>query len=171
MMVADGEAQVRGPARVTTLMTTEPLDPAAGLRAVADPAAGGTCVFAGTVRDHADGRAVDALEYEVWEERATQVLDEVARDVVAAHPDVRVLYAVHRSGALEIGDVSVVVAASAAHRAEAFEAARALIDAVKERVPIWKRERFREGDARWVGDPGGGDGLRAQTPHATRPVR
>lgn len=149
--VADADT---GP-RVTTLVTADVLDPGEALRAVADPGAGGTCVFCGTVRDHAEGRPVDGLEYEVWEERAGAVLRDVADAIAAEHPQTRALYAAHRSGALTVGEVSVVVAASAPHRAAAFAAARALIDTVKERLPVWKREHFSDGGTRWVGDPGG----------------
>lgn len=119
------------------------------LAAVRSPAAGGIAVFTGVVRDHHDGRAVAALEYSAHP-AALDALTSVAAQVRAAH-DVIALAAVHRVGELAVGDVAVVVAASAAHRAEAFAAARDLIDRLKAEVPIWKRETYDDGAAAWVG--------------------
>lgn len=136
---------------VETLLTAAPLDVAAAHRAVEHPQAGGVGVFTGLVRDHHDGADVDHLEYEAWEHRAEQALEEVARDVAAAHPSVRAVHVAHRVGRLEVGDVSVVCAASAPHRDQALAAAAALIDEVKARVPIWKRETLADGTVRWPG--------------------
>ncbi|HUR15209.1 MAG TPA: molybdenum cofactor biosynthesis protein MoaE [Mycobacteriales bacterium] len=121
------------------------------LAAVADASAGGVVSFTGLVRATDDGRAVVALEYTAHPS-ALAVLREVAEGVVAAVPVVRVA-ALHRVGRLEVGDVAVVVAASAAHRDEAFAAARLLIDDLKARVPIWKDQRFADGTHEWVGLP------------------
>lgn len=141
----------RGEPRIETLLTTEELDVLAAHRAVADPSCGGTTVFTGAVRDHHEGDAVARLEYEAWEERAATGLRTVGERVVAEHPAVRAVYLAHRLGPLEIGEVSVVVAASAPHRDEAFAAARDLIDVLKADVPIWKREFLRDGTDRWPG--------------------
>lgn len=122
------------------------------LRAVADPHAGGIDLFIGTVRDHTPehpGEQVTELEYDAHPTARDQLI-EVARKVAAEYPGCA-LAAVHRVGRLEVGDLAVVVAASAAHRAEAFLACRALIDTLKEQVPIWKREAFRDGSHTWVG--------------------
>lgn len=122
------------------------------LARVADPAAGGTAVFLGTVRDHtpeAPGAVVTGLEYEAHPQ-AGALLREVAEKVAADH-DLIALAAVHRTGPLAVGELAVVVAASAAHRGQAFEACRALIDTLKEQVPIWKREGFQDGSHTWVG--------------------
>ena len=140
-------------ARVTTALTTQPLSLDPALAAVADPGAGGVVVFAGTVRDEADGDPVRALTYEAWEEQAEAAMRSVADAVLADHPDVRAVHLSHRLGRLEVGEVSVVVAASAPHRAEAFAAGRALIDALKAAVPIWKAEELVEGGTRWPGSP------------------
>jgi molybdopterin synthase catalytic subunit len=121
------------------------------LAAVADPGAGGTAVFIGSVRDDDAGRGVTALGYSAHP-IATQTLRDVAEKVAQAHPQV-LLAAVHRVGDLAVGDLAVVVAAASAHRAEAFAAARALIDDLKAEVPIWKHQRFADGTQEWVGAP------------------
>jgi len=118
-------------------------------RAVTDPVAGGICVFVGTVRDHDGGQAVSALGY-TSHPTAIDRLREVA-DRIAAECDVVALAGVHRVGDLAVGDLAVVVAASAAHRADAFEACRRLIDELKTDVPVWKHQTFASGDAEWVG--------------------
>lgn len=131
---------------------TSPLSVDELLAVVADPAAGGTAIFLGTVRDHtpeAPGAQVTDLEYEAHPEAARQ-LREVAEKVAADH-EVIALAVEHRVGPLRVGDAAVVVVASAAHRAEAFSACRALIDTLKREVPIWKREGFADGRYSWVG--------------------
>jgi molybdopterin synthase catalytic subunit len=116
--------------------------------AVTDPAAGGICVFIGTVRDHDGGRGVDALGYSSHP-TAVARLREVA-ERIATECDVVALAGVHRVGDLVVGDLAVVVAASAAHRADAFEACRRLIDELKTDVPVWKHQTYTSGDAAWV---------------------
>lgn len=128
-----------------------PLDVAEVLAAVEDPHAGGVAVFVGTVRDHDGGRDVDTLDYSAHP-TALERLEDVAAAVAERH-EVRALAAVHRVGHLEVGDVAVVVAAATAHRGQAFEACRALIDDLKATVPIWKHQRFADGDEEWVGTP------------------
>ncbi|MFI6574466.1 molybdenum cofactor biosynthesis protein MoaE [Nocardiopsis sp. NPDC050513] len=126
------------------------------LAAVADPHAGGTAVFIGTVRDHDHGRDVARLAYSAHpsvEERLRAVMEKVLSDTsVPGRPVVR-MAAVHRVGDLEIGDAAVVVAAAAAHRQEAFDACRRLIDDLKAEVPIWKHQSFEDGRDEWVGTP------------------
>jgi molybdopterin synthase catalytic subunit len=126
-----------------------PLDLAEVHAAVQDPAAGGTTVFVGAVRSSDHGSAVLQLEYSAHP-TALAKLAEVA-DEVADEFDVVALAAVHRVGLLEIGDLAVVSAVSAAHREQAFAASRALIDRLKERVPIWKHQVFEDGTDEWVG--------------------
>jgi molybdopterin synthase catalytic subunit len=111
--------------------------------------AGAVCVFLGTVRDVSEGRPVVKLEYEAYASMAVAEMRRIADEIAAEEPGVR-LAVVHRTGALEVGDVAVVCAASAPHRGEAYRACRALIDRVKARVPIWKREHGPDG-AYWVG--------------------
>jgi molybdopterin synthase catalytic subunit len=119
------------------------------MTSVADSGAGGTALFAGTVRDEDHDAAVTRLSYSAHPS-AEQVLRSVAEKIAADHP-VRALAAVHRVGDLEIGDLAVVVAVACPHRAEAFEACRRLIDDVKSQVPIWKHQIFTDGTTEWVG--------------------
>ena len=136
--------------RLVALRAT-PLDVAEVLAAVEDPAAGGVVSFTGLVRDHDGGRGVTGLEYQAHP-GAEAALRAVA-DRIAAELPVHALAAVHRTGLLAVGDIAVVVAASAAHRGQAFEAARRLIDDLKATVPIWKRQVFDDGEQEWVGTP------------------
>jgi molybdopterin synthase catalytic subunit len=129
----------------------QPLDVGEVTTAVADASAGGINVFVGAVRDHDNGHDVRRLEYSAHP-TAEQRLTEVAAEV-AAEFDVVAVAAVHRVGVLEVGDLAVVSAVSAAHRGTAFEASRALIDRLKERVPIWKHQVFADGSEEWVDTP------------------
>lgn len=126
-----------------------PLSVDDALAVVTHPSAGGIAVFIGVVRDHAEGRAVNRLDYEAHDSLALRELANIANEILAEQPEVRVC-AVHRVGSLAIGDRAVVVVASAPHRAEAFTACRALIERLKERVPIWKKEFAADGSAGWV---------------------
>ena len=119
--------------------------------AVADPRAGGVAVFVGAVRDQDGGRDVAALTYSAHP-TAEREMARVAEGV-AALPDVVAVAAVHAVGDLAVGDLAVVVAASCAHRGDAFAACRRLIDDLKERVPIWKHQVFADGEQEWVGTP------------------
>ncbi len=116
--------------------------------AVGDTSAGGTVVFVGTVRDHDGGKDVTALEYSAHPSAELE-LRRVAEKVLADYPVVA-LAAVHRVGALSVTDTAVIVAVSCAHRGEAFEACRRLIDDIKHTVPIWKYQRFADGTEEWV---------------------
>jgi len=117
--------------------------------AVADPAAGGEVLFAGTVRDNDADRGVTALSYTAHPSAEAE-LRRVAEDIVAKY-DVIAVAAVHRVGDLDVGDLAVVVGVACAHRAEAFHACHALIDGLKASVPIWKHQRFTDGSDEWVG--------------------
>jgi len=126
------------------------LDVAEALAWVADPGAGGTCLFVGTVRDTSDrGPSVVGLTYGAWEELAVDRLEELAARIQEGWP-VRKIALLHRVGQLAVGEISVVVAVSSAHRAEAFEACRFGIEELKHDVPIWKREAFETGGTEWV---------------------
>jgi len=116
--------------------------------AVTDPQAGGVCIFIGTVRDHDGGQAVSALGYSSHPTAVDKLRGVAER--IAGECDVVALAGVHRVGDLAIGDLAVVVGASAAHRADAFEACRRLIDELKTDVPVWKHQTFVSGDAEWV---------------------
>lgn len=130
-------------------ITGEPIGAEEAIAFVSDPAAGGTCVFLGTVRDHSDAGEVTGLTYEAWEELAHRRLGELAQELFSRWP-LRKVALLHRTGELAVGEVSVVVACSAAHRAEAFEACRHGIERLKEDVPIWKKEHLVSGRSGWV---------------------
>ena len=127
----------------------EPLSADEVFAAVRRPDAGAVVVFCGTVRDHSRGQQVTRLDYEAYTSMASSQLAAVGRAIEAEHPGV-VLAAVHRVGTVAVGELAVVCAASAAHRAAAFSACSQLIDRLKEQVPIWKRE-YGPGGAEWVG--------------------
>lgn len=142
---------VRRAVDIEVVLTSDPLDVGRAHDRVLHPEAGGVGLFSGVVRDHHEGAAVDHLRYEAWEDRAREAMQAVADAVVADHDGVRCVYVGHRLGDLSVGEVSVVCAASAPHRDEAMAAARALIDRVKESVPIWKHEHLADGTDRWPG--------------------
>lgn len=125
------------------------LDEAEANAGVSHGGAGAVVTFVGAVRDHNEGRAVTKLEYEAYGSMAEAELARIEAELVAEMPGVRV-FAIHRVGALDVGDAAVVCAASAPHRGEAFEACRKLIDRIKARLPIWKREHGPDGPY-WVG--------------------
>lgn len=119
--------------------------------ALDDAASGGLTLFVGRVRDHDGGRSVTSLVYDAHPS-ALQRLREVCERVAEQH-DVRAVAAVHRVGPLEIGDIAVIVATIAGHRGDTFVATRALIDTLKDEVPIWKHQSFSDGTEEWVGAP------------------
>jgi molybdopterin synthase catalytic subunit len=134
--------------RLLSLRDT-PLSIDEAIESVKSPASGGIAVFLGTVRDHNEGQAVTLLEYEAYAAMAEKELAAIADEVEREIPGTR-LAVLHRIGRLEVGDLAVVCAAAAAHREEAFRACRELIERIKARVPIWKREHGTEG-THWVG--------------------
>lgn len=128
----------------TTALAAGPIDVAALERSVADVGSGAVVTFIGRARDRADdGREVVELDYEVYPEMAESVLAEIAAEAEARW-DVRVAVT-HRHGMVPIGEAAVAIVTAAMHRAEAYEANRYLIEAIKQRLPIWKRERFADG--------------------------
>ena len=128
----------------------DPLSVDEALVSVRHPRAGAVALFVGTVREHDEGReGVSVLEYSAHPD-AVAHLRRIAASV-AAEDQVHGVYAVHRAGALQVGDLAVVCAVAAEHRAEAFEAARRLVEELKAQVPIWKRQVWSEGDHSWVG--------------------
>ena len=118
--------------------------------AIADPAAGGEVLFVGTVRDNDADKGVIGLTYSAHPTAETE-LRKVTESIVAKFPDVIGVAAVHRTGDLAVGELAVVVGVSCVHRAEAFHACHALIDDLKATVPIWKHQRFADGESEWVG--------------------
>ncbi len=134
---------------LTAAVTPDALDPAAHTAAVDRPEAGATVSFVGVVRDHDRGRGVRSLDYEVHPSAPT-VLAAVAADI-AALDGVLAVAVSHRHGHLEIGDVALAAAVSAAHRGAAFAACARLVEEVKNRLPVWKRQVFDDGTDEWVG--------------------
>jgi MoaE-MoaD fusion protein len=128
----------------TGLLVDEPIDVAALEAAVSATGFGAVVTFVGRARDRSDdGREVIELEYEVYPEMAASVLAEIAMEAEAQWPVA--LAVAHRHGVVPLGEAAVAIVAAAPHRAEAYEANRFVIEAIKERLPIWKRERFADG--------------------------
>lgn len=141
--VAGGSGAVLADVRDTPLSVDEAME------AVRHDGAGGIALFVGVVRDHADGKPVARLDYEAARDLAIAETRRILEGIAAEIPGAR-LAAVHRVGSLAVGDLAVVVAASAPHRGEAFQACRLAIDRIKETVPIWKKEWGPDGTAHWV---------------------
>ena len=131
-------------------LTDAPLDLAAAARAVLGSSRGGLVTFTGHIRNHHSGREVVGIEYSAYEPMAEAECRAIVEEAAARWPVAVELR--HRLGTLAIGDAAVVVAVAADHRDEAFEACRWIIDEVKRRVPIWKRESYADGSIAWV-DP------------------
>lgn len=127
----------------------EPLDVNALRAALADPACGGYAAFEGWVRDHNEGQRVRHLEYEAYEALAVREAERIVAEAVTRF---RIAHAAgaHRVGNLAVGELAVWVGVSAPHRDEAFRACRYLIDEIKQRLPIWKKEHYVNGDSGWV---------------------
>ena len=126
-----------------------PIDPADVLGRVGAPEDGAVLLFLGTVRNHADGRSVDGMTYEAYERMATPVLEAIAGEAAERLGTDRVAV-VHRVGELAIGDVSVAIAVSSPHRAQAYDASRYVIEEIKKRLPVWKHEHYTDGHSEWV---------------------
>jgi molybdopterin synthase catalytic subunit len=135
--------------RVLAEVRDEPLSVQEVLAAVAHPSAGGQAVFVGTVRDDDAGRAVVSMDYSAHPS-APGVIESLA-GAVADDPAVLRVAVVHRVGSLVVGDLAIVAAVSTAHRAEAFDQCRLLVDRVKHELPVWKLQRFADGSSEWVG--------------------
>ncbi len=132
-------------------ITTEPLDGgqlSARLRTLED---GAVVVFEGRVRDSNAGRRVARLRYEAYAEMAERVLAEIASEAAERYA-VGAVGAAHRTGSLELGEASVIVAVVAPHREAAYEASRYVIEAIKQRLPIWKEEHYADGTSAWLGE-------------------
>lgn len=125
------------------------IEPAALARSLADPACGGFATFEGWVRNHHEGRAVERLEYEAYGPLAISE-GEIIVAQACRRFGLRRAACVHRTGSLAIGEIAVWVGASAPHRAAAFDGCRFIIDEVKQRVPIWKKEFYTDGTVAWV---------------------
>ena len=130
-------------------LTTNAIETAALREQLADPAAGAYCGFEGWVRNHNEGQRVLRLEYEVYGPVATKEGEKILTEACEQFAVIKA-QGVHRSGILEIGECAVWVGVVAAHRDDAFKACRYIIDALKVRLPIWKKEHYANGDSEWV---------------------
>jgi molybdopterin synthase catalytic subunit len=130
-------------------ISAAPIDAMALQRGLEAAGVGAVACFEGRVRDHTEGRAVNGLSYQAYaqlaEAEGTRIIDEACAKFAVEH-----IVCVHRVGDLSLGEVAVWAGVSAGHRAAAFDACRYVIDEVKARVPIWKREHYAEGDAEWL---------------------
>ena len=129
-------------------ITEKPIDVNKLLNDVSDQSSGASVLFTGTVRDHNNQDKVSKLHYEVYQEMAEKILQEIENEVHAKWK-INKFIAIHRTGTLKVGEVSVAVAVSSEHRKEAFEACKFGIDSIKEKAPIWKKE-FAESGAEWL---------------------
>jgi molybdopterin synthase catalytic subunit len=120
---------------------------------VSSPERGGTCVFLGTVRNGAEEQGVEAIEYSAYEEMVEVEFGRLVADAAARWPDARIAVR-HRLGTIPAGEASIGIAAAAPHRAQAFDACRFVIEEVKRRIPVWKKELRLDGTEIWV-DPSG----------------
>ena len=127
-----------------------PIDPAGVLRRVGGEEDGAVILFLGVVRNHADGKAVEGIHYDAYVEMAGGVLEEIASEALDRLGPGRVAVE-HRVGSLDVGETSVAIAVSSPHRAEAYDASRYVIEEIKKRLPVWKKERYAGGDEVWVG--------------------
>jgi molybdopterin synthase catalytic subunit len=141
---------VPGPVRLADIRDT-PLDVDEVVKVLDDDASGGLTLFVGRVRDHDHGKGVTGLTYDAHPSALDRLVEVCGR--VAEEFQVNGVAAVHRIGDLAIGDVAVIVATTSGHRGDAFAASRALIDTLKDEVPIWKHQRFTDGTDEWVGAP------------------
>ncbi len=157
------ESARSGRSSQSTALVEGPIDVAGVLDQVRHPEAGAVVLFLGTVRDNRRGQRVQQLEYEAYRKMALREMDEVASEARRRWPVLRIAM-VHRLGVLRVGDISVVIAVSSAHRKEAFEAAKFAIDTLKRSVPIWKKEVWEGGEV-WVGSEP------TQTTQPTRPTQ
>ena len=148
---------------IFTEVSSDPIDTAALLARVGSNEDGAALLFIGVVRDHAEGRKVKGMRYDAYSEMATEVLREIAVEASTPLGTDRIAVA-HRFGELKIGDISVCIAVSSPHRAEAYEASRFVIEEIKKRLPIWKKEHYIDGVAEWVkGAIPPGTGLESST--------
>jgi len=130
-------------------VSNTPIDANAARHAVEDKHCGGLVVFEGWIRDHNEGHAVERLEYEVYRPLAEKEGKRIIGEALERF-DIRHAVCIHREGLLELGEIAVIVCVSAAHRGPAFDACRYIIDEVKTRLPIWKKEHYVNGASEWV---------------------
>ena len=130
-------------------LTRDPIQAKEILESIRTASDGAVVLFLGVVRDQSEGRVVEGIEYEAYKEMAVSVLTAIAREAGESADTDRVAV-VHRTGELEVGDVGLAIAVGSPHREEAYQASRYIIEEIKKRVPVWKKERFTDGETIWV---------------------
>ena len=130
-------------------ITDQVIDPHQVLGSVGSRRDGAKILFLGTVRDHNEGRDVHGLRYEAYPAMAETVLAEIVGEAVERF-GTEAISVVHRTGALDLGDIAVAVVVASPHRAESFDAARYVMEELKRRLPVWKEEKYSDGDVGWV---------------------
>lgn len=130
-------------------ITRDPIDTDALITKVRAPETGAVLLFLGVVRNHNEGRAVEGVHYTAYHEMAERVLQEIVAEA-ALLLGTEQIAVVHRVGELVIGETSVAIAVAAPHRAETFDAARKIIEEIKVRLPVWKEERYLDGESEWL---------------------
>lgn len=133
------------------LISKEPIDTSALKEKVLDERAGACAIFEGWVRNHNDGKAVESLQYDVFAELAIKEGERIVQEVLAKY-DVHAGICVHRVGLLSIGDIAITCVVTSSHRKAAFDACQEIVDQVKARVPVWKKEWYVDGQSEWI-DP------------------
>ncbi|HEX6924451.1 MAG TPA: molybdenum cofactor biosynthesis protein MoaE [Longimicrobiaceae bacterium] len=134
---------------ITCSITDQPIDAAAILNSAISPSDGAALLFLGVVRNHNEGREVGHLEYSAFREMAERVLAEIAREA-AERWETGDITVVHRIGRLDLGEASVAIAVASPHRDAAYQASRYIIEELKRRAPIWKKEGYLEGESAWL---------------------
>jgi molybdopterin synthase catalytic subunit len=135
---------------VRTWITAEPISAQEVLRAVGSDEDGAVLLFLGTVRRENEGRAVSGMRYDAYREMADAVLNEIAAEAAARMGSTRIAIA-HRIGELSVGEISVAIAISTPHRAQTYDGSRFVIEEIKKRLPVWKREHYTSGESGWLG--------------------
>ena len=130
-------------------MTRDPIQTEEILESIRTASDGAVVLFLGVVRDQNEGRVVEGIEYEAYQEMAVSVLTAIAREAGGSADTDRIAVA-HRTGELKVGEVSLAIAVGSPHREEAYQASRYIIEEIKKRLPVWKKERFTDGETIWV---------------------
>lgn len=136
--------------KIDVVISKKTLDIPAALGFVSDPACGAVATFIGAVRNEHQGREVIGISYDVFEPLAQNVLRKICEEMRDAHNNKINICIAHYKGRLDVGGISVVIAVSAHHRAESFDACRTLIERLKQHAPIWKQEHYADGDSAWL---------------------
>ncbi|RMG44935.1 MAG: molybdenum cofactor biosynthesis protein MoaE [Candidatus Dadabacteria bacterium] len=137
-------------ARITVSVNSQKLSIQEAVSAISDSGCGGQVFFCGTVRSHNKGRQVEGIFYDAHTSLAEKVLSDICESVSSGCSGAVNIYVAHRTGYVAAGDASIIIAVSSEHRADAFKMAREIIEEIKAKVPVWKREHYTDGQSRWL---------------------